>query len=141
MENLVSLNRQVRNLILDYALGAAILVLLPIPHLMIVKAIALGVLHYRIIRDVGRLWGVQSRSDFLARLGSIFGVAGALFLALVGWVGMVALGALVPHVEALAAGVAAFAYFWGIGQTVHHFYLSGFRGNQSSAIEGGDDEV
>lgn len=135
MDNLVVINRKVRNLILDYALGAAIIALLPLPNIGILKAIALLFLNYRLIRGIRRLWTFQTGGDFLARLGSVFGIAGSVLLALGGWVTMIALSTVVPKAYALASGVAVFGYFWGIGQTLHHYYLSSFSGEQPASLD------
>lgn len=134
MDNLVVVNRKARNLILDYALGAAIVALLPLPNMEILKAIALLYLHYRLMRGVRRLWGEQTGGDFLARLGSAFGMAGSVLLGLGAWVAAIALSALIPKAYALAPGVAVFGYFWAIGQTIHHYYLSGFSGDQQASL-------
>lgn len=49
MEHPAQVNVKVRDLILDYALGASIVALLPIPHIDVLKAIALIVLDFFLI--------------------------------------------------------------------------------------------
>jgi hypothetical protein len=48
----ISINHQVRSLILDYAIGAAIAALLPIPHKVLVKVIVLVILSIAMIRGI-----------------------------------------------------------------------------------------
>ncbi len=124
MDRPAKVNFKVRNLILDYALGAAIIALLPIPQIGVLQAIALVILNIFLVRGVARLWHFQKGGDFLARVGILFGIAGSILLGFLVWIFMVALGAVIPMIGALASGAAAFCYFWGIGQTVHHFYVS-----------------
>jgi uncharacterized protein (DUF697 family) len=124
MDHPTKVNFNVRNLILDYALGAAIVALLPIPNIGVLQAIALVVLNVLLVIGISRLWQFQKGGDCLARVGILFGVAGAILMGFLVWLCMVVVGVIVPLIGALAPGVVAFCYFWGIGQTVHHFYLS-----------------
>lgn len=138
MDNLVLLNRKIRNLILDYALGASIIALFPLPGHWgwgIGKAIALLVLNYTLIQQIRRVWQGGAKGDFLAMVGSVLGATSAVLLSLAGWGMMMALSLIIPRIYVLADGVAAFIYFWVIGQTVHHFYLSGVGGGQQSSPE------
>jgi uncharacterized protein (DUF697 family) len=126
MEHPAKVNAKVRDLILDYTLAASIVALLPIPHIDVLKVIALIVLNFFLIVGVARLWHFQKGGDILARVGILFGIAGAILSAGLAWLGLFILAVLFksPRLMVLAPGAIAFCYFWGIGQTVHHFYLS-----------------
>jgi uncharacterized protein (DUF697 family) len=142
MEHPTKVNFKARNLILDYALGASIVALLPIPGIGLLKAIALVVLNVLLIRGIARLWHFQRGGDFVARIGILFGVAGSILMGLLVWLLIVAVGVVVPLVGALAPGAVAFCYFWGIGQTVYHFYLSKVsRAVERSDLSGEQDEI
>ena len=117
-------NRKARSLILDYALGAAIVALFPLPNLGGWQAIALIVLNIFLVIGVARLWQFPKGGDLLARIGILFGIAGAILLAFLAWLLVIAVGAVVPLLGTLAPGLAAFCYFWGVGQAVNHFYVS-----------------
>ena len=54
--SLIRRERQVRDLILDYALGIAILGLIPIPRLFTLKLLLASGLIVKMIWDIGRLW-------------------------------------------------------------------------------------
>lgn len=123
MDHPAKVNIKVRNLILDYALGAAIITLLPIPRIGLLQAIALLVLNIFLVRGIARLWNFQKGGDFFAKSGILFGFFGSILLSFLVWLLIVALGVIVPIIGVLAPGVAAFCYFWGIGQTVHYFYV------------------
>jgi hypothetical protein len=145
MEYPAKVNFKVRNLILDYALGAAIVALLPIPKIGLLQAIALVVLNVFLIRGIARLWHFQKGSDLLARVGVLFGIAGAILSGFLAWLCVLMLAVLMsaPWLMVLAPGAIAFCYFWGIGQTVHHFYLSkvpiASESSRSSGVQ--EDEI
>jgi hypothetical protein len=126
MEHAAKVNFKVQNLILDYALGAAIAALLPIPEIGLLKAIALILLNLFLIRGIARLWQFQKGGNLLAWVGVLFGLAGSIVMAFLAWLGILILTLLlgVPRLMVVAPGVVAFCYFLGFGQTVHHFYLS-----------------
>ena len=140
MEHPTQVNFKARNLILDYALGAAIVALLPLPQVDWLKAIALLGLNLFLVIGIGRLWNFQKGGDLLARIGILFGIAGAIGVALLGWLLLVIVGVMVPMLGSLAPGMAAFCYFWGFGQTVHHFYISKTPRAQANSLEGQNDE-
>lgn len=134
------LNIKVRNLILDYALGAAIVALLPLPQLNGLKAIVLLGLNLFLVIGIARLWNFKKGSDLLARMGILFGIAGAIGVGIVGWLLLILLGVVVPALKSLAPGMAAFCYFWGFGQAVHHFYISKTPRARANLSEGQSDE-
>lgn len=124
MDHPAKVNLKARNLILDYALGAAIVALLPIPNIASLQAIALVLLNVLLVISIARLWQFQQGGDLLARIGILFGIAGAILMGVLVWLLVVAVGAVVPLIGTLAPGIAAFCYFWGVGQAVNHFYVS-----------------
>ena len=134
------LNIKVRNLILDYALGAAIVALLPLPQLKGLKAIALLGLNLFLVIGIARLWNFKKGGDLLARMGILFGIAGAIGVGILGWLLLVPLSAVVPVLRSLAPGIAAFSYFWAFGQVVHHFYVSKTPRVQANLSDGKSDE-
>lgn len=117
---------KVRNLILDYALGAAIVTLLPLPFPLmgVLKLVVLVFLNVKLVRDVGRLWGFPKGIRLFAIIGNVLGFLGAIAIAFLAWGTVVALSAIASLLSVLAPATAVFSYFWSIGQTTNHFYLS-----------------
>ncbi|MBI4783004.1 MAG: hypothetical protein HY785_17030 [Oscillatoriophycideae cyanobacterium NC_groundwater_1537_Pr4_S-0.65um_50_18] len=113
-----------RNLILDYALGATIVTLLPIPNIGGWQAIALVLLNILLVIGIARLWQFHKGGNLLVGIGVLFGIAGAILMGFLVWLLMMAVGVVVPLMGALAPGMFAFCYFWGMGQAVNHFYMS-----------------
>jgi uncharacterized protein (DUF697 family) len=141
MNHPAKVNFKARHLILDYALGAAIVALLPIPNIGGWQAIALVLLNILLVIGIARLWQFQKGGDLLARIGIVFGIAGAILLGFLVWLLTVAVGAVVPLVGALAPGMAAFCYFWGVGQAVNHFYVSKLPLTSDRPPSGEQDEI
>jgi uncharacterized protein (DUF697 family) len=141
MNHSAKVNFKVRNLIFDYALGAAIVALLPIPNLGIWQAIALVLLNILLVVGIARLWQFQKGGDLLARIGIVFGIAGAILLGFLVWLLVIAVGAVVPLIGTLAPGMAAFCYFWGVGQAINHFYVSKLPFTSDRPASGEQDEI
>ena len=77
--NLVEINKEIRDLIIDYAIGAAILGLNPLPGTMTVTLLAASVLLLKMMRDIGAKWGYPKGQDALAIGGNLFGGVWVLF--------------------------------------------------------------
>lgn len=124
--NLVKKEHQVRDLILDYALGTSILGLIPIPRLFTIKLLVVAGLLLKMIWDIGKLWGFRKGQDLLAIIGSFFGGLGALAMAFTAWLTMFGIGIFVPYIKNLAFAAALFTLTWSIGQATKQFYTSGY---------------
>lgn len=117
--------RRVRPLILDYALGLAILGLLPLPRLFTLKLLLAFGLISKMSWDIGHLWRFRPGQDVLARVGVCFGSLGALAVAFMAWLTFWGVGVFVPYLQGLALAAALFTLGWGMGQVVSQFYASG----------------
>lgn len=116
-------NRKARGMILDFALGAAIAALLPVPYTFLLKMIVLPMLMVLMVKRILRLWRGY-KPDTLARLSLIVSLAGAALLGPIAWLGVIVLSSRLPWLAGLAPGFAFFALFWGVGQAFNHCYLS-----------------
>lgn len=116
--------REIRNLVLDYAIGVSILGLIPIRGLLVVKLLVAGVLILKMMRDIGTNWGFPKGQDALAIAGNMFGGIGAFVIALMAWGTMLALGLFVPFVSSFAIAAALFTLTWTVGQATNQFYAS-----------------
>ena len=117
--------KEVRDLILDYAIGIAILGFNPIPGInLVANVIACGLI-LKMIRDIGAKWGYPKEQDALAIIGSIFGGIGALAAALTSWATLSLVSIYVPIIGEFAAASFFFTLTFAIGQATNQFYLSG----------------
>ncbi|WP_293132621.1 hypothetical protein [Microcoleus sp. bin38.metabat.b11b12b14.051] len=123
--NLVEINKQIRDLIIDYAIGSAIMGLNPLPGTMTVTLLAASVLLLKMMRDIGGRWGYPKGQDALAIGGNLFGGLGSFWVAFMAWVSMYGLGLFVPFVGGFALASSLFALTWRVGQATHLYYASG----------------
>jgi uncharacterized protein (DUF697 family) len=119
--------RDVRNMILDYALGAALIGLIPIDGFLILKFLIAAVLNIKMMWDVGRRWNFPKGQDILAQAGNLFAALGAVALGLVTWITVFAIGLFVPYVSSFAIAASLFTVTWMIGQATHQFYANGHQ--------------
>jgi uncharacterized protein (DUF697 family) len=123
---LIGREGDVRRLIFDYTLGAAIVGLIPITgggSLELKLLVVLGLI-LKMIWDIRDLWGKPKGQDLLAMIGNGFGFLGAVLSGLLAWATMVGLGVVIPYAGAFdkAAGFATAT--WIVGQSTHQFYTS-----------------
>ncbi len=123
--NLVDLNQEIRKLIIDYAIGAAILGLNPLPGTLTVTLLLAGVLLLKMMRDIGAKWGYPKGQDALAIGGNLLGGVGDFWVAFIAWISMYGLGLFVPFVGSFAVAASLFALTWRLGQATHLYYASG----------------
>ena len=124
--------KEVRDLILDYAIGIAILGFNPLPGInLVTNTIACGLI-LKMISDIGAKYGYPKGQDAIAILGSIFGGFGAFFAALTSWATISLIGLYVPIVGEFAAASFLFTLTWAIGQATNQFYLSGRQLNSAA---------
>ncbi|MBR8832777.1 MAG: hypothetical protein DSM106950_01715 [Stigonema ocellatum SAG 48.90 = DSM 106950] len=122
---LIQRNQQIRNLILDYAMGAALIGLNPFRGTLTVTLLVVGILILKMRWDIGSKWGYTKGQDPLAIAGNLFGSLGAFALAFMAWVSMFCVGLLVPVFSGFAISGAFFTLTWTLGQVTSQFYASG----------------
>ena len=127
---LIQRQRQIRNLILDYAIGAALIGLNPFRGTLTLTLLVVGVLILKMIWDIGSKWGYTKGQDPLAIAGNIFGFLGAFALTFMAWVTIFCFGLFVPLLSGFAMSAAWFTLTWTLGQVTNQFYASGREGRQ-----------
>lgn len=126
IELIIAIGRKVRSCILDYALGAAVLGLIPVYGRWIpaIRLTLLVILNLKMIFNVGRFWGYHRRQGFLATVGCILAIVGSLALAIMVWLAVLAVGLFVPLIDSLARAAAYGVLTWSIGRTVSQYFYS-----------------
>jgi len=114
--------RDVRFLILEHALIAAIIGLNPFPNLFTVSLALVGLLALKLMRAIGARWGFPPVRDVLAIAGNFFGGLGALALAAMAWLTMIAAGIYFSTLRSYALAASYFTFVWVIGQATQQFY-------------------
>lgn len=128
--HLIEINKEIRDLIIDYAIGSAILGLNPLPGTLTLTLLAASVLLLKMMRDIGSRWGYPKGQDLLAIGGNIFGGFGAFWIAFMAWISMYVAGLFVPFVGSFAVPLSLFALTWRVGQATHLYYVSGSQNSR-----------
>lgn len=123
---LIGREGEVRRLIFDYALGAAIVGLIPIAGggSFEVKLLVVLGLVLKMIWNIRALWGKPQGQDMLAIIGNGFGFLGAVLAGFLAWATMIGLGVLLPYVGAFAKAAGFATATWIVGQSTNQFYTS-----------------
>jgi len=126
MASLIGREGEIRRLIFDYSLGAAIVGLVPLTGggtLEIKLLIVLGLI-LKMAWDIRQLWGQPSGQDVLAIAGQIFGFIGAVLGGFLAWGTMIGLSVVVPYAGAFAKAAGFAKATWIAGQATNQFYTS-----------------
>ncbi|WP_204140386.1 hypothetical protein [Halomicronema sp. CCY15110] len=126
MASLIGREGDVRRLIFDYSMGAAIVGLVPLTGggtLEIKLLIVLGLM-LKMIWDIRKLWGRPQGQDILAIIGQVFGVMGAAIGGLLAWGTLIGVSAIVPYAGAFAKAAGFATATWIAGQATNQFYTS-----------------
>ena len=125
--NYVRQERESRNLVFDYALGVSILGLIPISGRLTLKLlVAIGLLG-KMLWALAVKWQFPKGQDILAVAGYLFGFLGALAMAFMAWLTLLAIGLFIPYVSSFKMAAALFTLTWMLGQNTNQFYASGRR--------------
>jgi len=119
-------NRAIRGLILDYALGMAIVGLNPIPNTLWLTLLIAIVLLVKMSHDVGKKWGFPTVYNPIVFLGLLFGLVGTIALSGMVLLVLLLLGQLFPLLSGFTVSVVLFTFTWVLGQTIHQFFANGF---------------
>ncbi len=124
--------KEVRDLILDYAIGIAIFGFNPFPGINLITNTIAGGLILKMISDIGSKWGYPKGQDAIAIIGSIFGGFGAFMAAITSWAVIAFTGLYLPVIGEFATASFLFTLTWAIGQATNQFYLSGRQLNAAA---------
>jgi uncharacterized protein (DUF697 family) len=126
MAYLIGREGDVRRLIFDYSLGAAIVGLIPLTGggTLEVKLIVVLLLVLKMIWDIRKLWGRPRGQDVLAIIGNVFGFIGAALAGFLAWATFIGLGVIIPYAGAFAKAAGFATATWVVGQATNQFYTS-----------------
>lgn len=120
------LYRVVHDLVVDYALGSAIIGLNPIPDLFILTLILVTILLIKMRHDIQKMWNVPRQKGFWASTDILLGSIGALSIAFMAWLSLIILSAFIPLVHRFAISASLFALVWMVGFAINHSYLGAY---------------
>ncbi|MEL7037369.1 MAG: hypothetical protein AAFO04_17370 [Cyanobacteria bacterium J06592_8] len=118
-------HRDIRILIFEYALIAALIGLNPFPNLFSISLILVGILSFKMMRDIGRKWGYPKGQDILAIAGNLAGGFGAFTVACLAWGFMIVAAIYFPVLKSFSLAAAYSTFTWIVGQATHQYYATG----------------
>ena len=123
---IIKIGRRVRNSIFDYALGAAILGLIPVYGRWIpeIRVTLLFLLNLKMIVNIGRFWGYHRGQGSLAIFGCILAIIGAFALGILSWLLVFMAGLFIPYLDSLARAIGYSIFTWNVGKAVSQYYYS-----------------
>jgi hypothetical protein len=134
MTALIGREGDMRRLIFDYALGAAIVGLVPLRGggSLEIKLLIVLCLILKMVWDIRNGWGQPRGQDVLAVIGNLFGFLAAVVVGFLAWATLVGLGVVIPYVAAFAKAAAFATATWIAGQSTAQFYTSQKRPDLSA---------
>lgn len=126
MAALIGREGDVRRLIFDYAMGAAIVGLIPLHGggSLEMKLVVVLVLVLKMVWDIRNYWGRPGGQGVLAVVGNLFGFMAAVLGGLLAWVTLIGLGVVMPYAGAFAKAAGFATATWIAGQSTSQFYTS-----------------
>jgi len=123
---IIKIGQRVRNSIFDYALGAAILGLIPVYGRWIpaIRAALLALLNLKMIVNIGGFWGYHRGQGSLAIFGCILAIFSAFITAAIAWLAVFVAGLFIPFLDSLARAVGYSIFTWNVGKAVSQYYYS-----------------
>ena len=118
--------RRIRGVILDYALGIAILGFNPWEGFLSWTLLIATIAILKMIRDIAALWGFAGGQDLLAIIGSFLGAMSTIWLSLMVWGTIFVMSIYLPIPRGFALASGLFTLTWGLGQATNQYYASGW---------------
>lgn len=122
--NLEGRYQQIQSMVVDYAIGLAILGLLPrflTPVLMISLALLL-----KMLWDIAKRWQFAVAYNPIAIGGGLLNVLGSLAIALLAWVTFIFLGTFIPLIDHFGLSAALMSGTWTLGAAANQFFFNGY---------------
>ena len=126
IELTMAIARKVRASTLDYALGSAILGVIPVygRWIPLLRVTLLIVLIVKMVGNISHFWGDRRGQGIGEILSCILGVVASIALASIAWLGILLLSLWIPFIDILARAIAYGILTFNIGRTMSHYYYN-----------------
>ena len=123
---MMAIAKKVKSSIVDYALGAAIVGIVPVygRWIPLLRIILLILLILKMVRNISRFWGDRRERRLGEIVSCVLGIIGSVALASIAWLGVLLLSLLIPFIDILARAIAYGVLTFNIGLTVSHYYYN-----------------
>ncbi len=129
MASLIGRAGEVRRMVFDYAMGAAIVGLVPLNGggTLEIKLVIVLALILKMTWDISKQWGKPRGQGLLVIVSSVLGLLWAGIAGLLVWGIMIGLSVVIPYAGAFAKAAGFATATWIAGQTVNEFYTTAKR--------------
>jgi hypothetical protein len=128
--------RAIQSMVIDYALGAAIIGLNPFQNLLILTLCIAGALTLKMMWDIMRKWSFPRRYSVISIAGFLFNLLGALAMGFMAWLTLIIIGTFFPVMNRFAVSAALMTFTWIIGSVTNQFFLNGCLNLEADAEHG-----
>lgn len=122
-------------MVIDYALGAAIIGLNSFQNLLILTLCVGVVLALKMMWDIGRKWSFPRNRSVIANAGFLFNLLAALAMEFMAWLTPIVAGTFSPVVNRFAISAALMIFTWITGAATNQFFLNSRLRLKSAASE------
>ncbi len=113
-----------QGLVVDYAIGLAILGMFP--DLLTPVVVIAALLLMKMLWDIAQNWNFSLTTNPIAIGGWIMNGLGACAIAILAWTTLIFLGAWMPMIDHYALSAALMSGSWTLGAGANQFFLNGF---------------
>lgn len=123
--------RAIRSMIVDYALGMAIIGLNPFRPLLTFTLCAAGIIILKMMWDIRRKWHFAGRHQVLAIASYLFNLLGALTMGFMALLTLIFIGVVFPIMPRFGLAAALMTLTWIVGAVTNQFFLNGYLRSES----------
>ena len=113
-------------MIVDYALGIAIIGLNPFQTMLTPTLCVAGALMFKMIWDVVRKWGFPKKQNVSTIASFLFNLLGAFSMGLMAWLTVTVVGVVFPIANRFAVSATLMTVTWIVGAVTNQFCLNGY---------------
>ena len=113
-------------MVVDYALGIAMIGLNPFQTMLTLTLCVAGALILKMMWDVIRKWGFPKRQSIVTIAGFLFNLLGAFSMGLMAWLTVTVVGVIFPIANRFAVSAALMTVSWIVGAVTNQFCLNGY---------------
>ncbi|MEL6222009.1 MAG: hypothetical protein AAFR31_05130 [Cyanobacteria bacterium J06627_8] len=131
MNCMMTHSHRARRLVFDYAVGAAIIGLIPFGRFGFIQPMAIALLLVKMAKDVHAHWGFSPQQYPKLALNYLISGTIALFLGGMSWLLLSLLSLVVPVSSWILSALSSFIGVWSLGCMVNQLYWNRSRTNRS----------
>ena len=127
--------RAIQSMVVDYALGVAIIGLNPFRSWLMLTLCIAGITILKMMWDIRRKWHFAGRHRVLAIASYLFNLLGALTMGFMALLTLIFIGVVFPVMPRFGLSAALMTLTWIVGAVTNQFFLNGYLSSESEKGE------